>query len=64
MVYDFTGVKSMLTGMSGGKTLTIYYVAEKVRGNYMNCVMSFWNNDVINPETNLPPLLDEVMKLK
>jgi len=54
----------MLTGMSGGKTLTIYYVAEKVRGNYMNCVMSFWNNDVINPETNLPPLLDEVMKLK
>lgn len=64
VIYDFTGVKSMLAGMSGGKTLTIYYVAEQVRGNYMSCVMSFWNNDVINPETNFPLLLEEVMKLK
>lgn len=64
VIYDFTGVKSMLAGMSGGKTLTIYYVAEKIRGNYMSCVLSFWNNDAINPETNLPPLLEEVMKLK
>jgi hypothetical protein len=62
--YDFTGLTGALTGMSGGKTLTIYYVAEKVRENYMSCVMSFWNNDEINPETKLPPLLEKVMKIK
>lgn len=64
VVYDFTGITGALAGMSGGKTLTIYYVAEKVRGNYMSCVLSFWNNDQINPETKLPPLLEKVMKLK
>src|SRR5690606_10391559 len=64
VVYDFTGITGALAGMSGGKTLTIYYVAEKVRGNYMSCVLSFWNNDQINPETQLPPLLEKVMKLK
>lgn len=62
--YDFTGITGALAGVSGGKTLTIYYVAEKVRGNYMSCVLSFWNNDQINPETKLPPLLEKVMKLK
>jgi len=55
VIYDFTGLTGALAGMSGGKTLTIYYVAEKVRENYMSCVMSFWNNDEINPETKLPP---------
>lgn len=64
VIYDFTGLTGALTGMSGGKTLTIYYVAEKVRENYMSCVMSFWNNDEINPETKLPPLLEKVMKIK
>src|SRR5690606_27630257 len=64
VIYDFTGITGALAGMSGGKTLTIYYVAEKVRGNYMSCVLSFWNNDQINPETQLPPLLEKVMKLK
>ncbi|PIX14865.1 MAG: hypothetical protein COZ74_01790 [Flavobacteriaceae bacterium CG_4_8_14_3_um_filter_31_8] len=64
VIYDFTGLTGALAGMSGGKTLTIYYVAEKVRENYMSCVMSFWNNDEINPETKLPPLLEKVMKLK
>lgn len=64
VVYDFTGITGALAGMSGGKTLTIYYVAEKVRGNYISCVLSFWNNDQINPETKLPPLLEKVMKLK
>ncbi|MDQ0477648.1 hypothetical protein QF004_002181 [Chryseobacterium sp. MDT2-18] len=28
MIYDFTGVTSVLAGMSGGKSLTVYYVAE------------------------------------
>ena len=61
-VYDFKGVKSLLVGMSGGKTLTIYFVAAPVRQHFVSCVMSFWNNDRINP-SGLPALLEEVMKL-
>jgi hypothetical protein len=63
VVFDFTGIKSILAGMSGGKTLTVYYVAEKVRDNYVSCVMSFWNTDNITKE-GLAPLLEEVMHLK
>ena len=63
VIYDFTGAKSLLAGMSGGKTLTIYYVACKVRENYVSCCMSFWNNDTIT-ENGLAPLLEKVMKLK
>lgn len=63
VIYDFTGVKSLLAGMSGGKTLTIYYVACEVRGNYVSCCMSFWDNDTIT-ENGLAPLLEEVMQLK
>lgn len=62
VVYDFTGVTSALVGMSGGKTLTIYLVAAPVRGHYVSCVLSFWNNDQINP-SGLAPLLEKVMKL-
>jgi hypothetical protein len=63
VVYDFKGVTSLLVGMSGGKTLTIYFVASPAKRNYVSCVMSFWNNDSVNP-SGLPPLLEEVMKLK
>jgi hypothetical protein len=63
IIYDFKGVTSLLAGMSGGKTLTVFYVAAPVRGNYVSCVLSFWNNDNIS-ETGLVPLLDEVMQLK
>lgn len=63
VIYDFTGAKSLFAGMSGGKTLTIYYVACKVRENYVSCCMSFWNNDTIT-ESGLAPLLDKVMKIK
>ena len=63
VIYDFTGVKSLLAGMSGGKTLTIYYVACEVRDNYVSCCMSFWNNDTIT-ENGLAPLLEKVMQLK
>ncbi len=62
ILYDFTGVKSVLAGMSGGKNLTIYYVAEKVRGHYVSCVLSFWNNDTIRV-SGLPSLLEEVIQL-
>ena len=61
-VYDFKGVKSLLVGISGGKTLTIYFVAAPAKQNFVSCVMSFWNNDSINP-SGLPPLIEEVMKL-
>lgn len=63
VIYDFTGITSVLASMSGGKTLTIYYVATEVRGNYVSCVLSFWNNDTIT-ENGLAPLLEKVMKLK
>jgi hypothetical protein len=62
-IYDFTGVRSLLVGMGGGKTLTIYFVASPATKNFVSCVMSFWNNDSINPG-GLPPLLEQVMKLK
>lgn len=63
IIYDFTGITSALVGISGGKTLTIYFVAAPVRKNFVSCVMSFWNNDQINP-SGLSPLLEQVMKLK
>lgn len=63
IIYDFTGVRSLLVGMSGGKTLTIYYIASEVRGNYVSCVLSFWDNDAIT-ENGLAPLLEKVIKLK
>ena len=63
IIYDFTGVTSLLAGMSGGKTLTIYYVATEVRNNYVSCVLSFWNNDTIT-ENGIAPLLEKVMKIK
>lgn len=61
-VYDFKGISSLLVGMSGGKTLTIYFVAAPARQNFVSCVMSFWNNDSIN-QGGLPPLLEKVMTL-
>lgn len=63
VIYDFTGITSLLASASGGKTLTIYYVAAEVRGNAVSCVMSFWNNDTLT-ENGLAPLLEEVMTLK
>lgn len=63
VIYDFKGVSSLLVGMSGGKTLTIYFVVGPGRLNFVSCVMSFWNNDTINP-SGLPPLLEKLMKLK
>lgn len=62
VLYDFTGVTSLLASMSGGKNLTIYYVSAKVRETYISCVLSFWNNDNINP-SGLPPLLDQIMSI-
>ena len=63
VVYSFTGAKSLLLSMEGSKTLTIYFVSAPVRNNFVSCVMSFWGSDQINP-SGLPPLLEQVMKLK
>ncbi|WP_126973226.1 hypothetical protein [Gynurincola endophyticus] len=63
IMYDFTGVTGLLAGMSGGKNLTIYFVAAPVRDHYVSCVMSFWNNDQINAG-GLSPLLEQIMKLR
>lgn len=63
VTYDLTGATSALASLSGGKSFTIYYVSQQVRGNYVSCVLSFWNNDSINPETGLPSLLEAVMSV-
>ena len=63
VTYDFTGVRSVLVGIGGGKTLTVYYVAAMVGNDAVSCVMSFWNNDHLGPD-GLPGLLEEVMTPK
>ncbi|WP_046757143.1 hypothetical protein [Kordia jejudonensis] len=63
IVFSFKGVKSILAGLAQGETITAYYVATKVRGNYVSCVLSHWNNDNIT-EGGLTALLEEVMRLK
>ncbi len=60
--YDVKGVSGLLVGMSGAKTLTVYFVSAPVRNNHVSCAMSFWNNDSVNAD-GLPPLLAEVMRL-
>jgi hypothetical protein len=63
VTYDFTGVRSVLVAIGGGKTLTVYYVAAMVGNDAVSCVMSFWNNDHLGPD-GLPGLLEEVMTPK
>ena len=63
VIFDFTGITAAMVGMTGGRNLTIYFVAAPVRQHYVSCVMSFWNNDYTTPG-GLAPLLDQVMKLK
>lgn len=52
-----------LAKTGSGKSLDIYYVAVKVRGQYVSCVLSHWNNDIIQP-SGLPSLLEEFMTLQ
>ena len=63
VVCDFTGARALLLSMEGSKRLTVYFVSVPVRGNFISCTMSFWESDQINP-SGLPPLLEQVMKLK
>lgn len=43
-------------------TFTTYYVTEKIRGKYVACVMSHYNDDVIT--NGLTPLIEEIMQIK
>lgn len=49
--------------LAGAKTLTVYYAVGNIRGNYISCVMSHWNNDNILP-SGLPSLIDKIMTIK
>jgi len=48
--------------MGGSNTLYGYYVVQKIDGHYVACVMSHYEDDVV--EGQLPPLISEVMQLK
>ena len=63
VVYDFTGFTGVLLKLEGSRRLTVYYVAAPVRGHFVSFVGSFWADDTINPATDLPPLLESVLKL-
>ena len=52
------------TGDGNTQTLIIYYVVAFVRGNYISCIMSHWNNDFIEDKSGLPSLLEKVIKLE
>lgn len=45
------------------RTLTVYFIAAPVRGNFVSCVLSYWNSDAIS-DSGLPPLLAAVMQLQ
>jgi hypothetical protein len=63
LVLKTKGLTSLMIAASGGKTLTIYYVAVRVRGNFVNAVMSQWDNDYIEA-SGLAFFLEQVMTLK
>jgi len=62
VVYDTTGAIGHLI-TSGSTKLIIYYVSVPLRGNFVSCVMSFWESDPVET-SGLPRLLDQVMRLK
>ncbi len=64
IVYNVKGFNSLLLKMSSGaKHLIVYYIAEKIRGKNISCILSHWDNDYIQPN-GLPALLSEVIALK
>jgi hypothetical protein len=46
------------------KSLIIYYFVVPARGNFVSCVLSHWNNDIIEEDTKLPSLLEKIIQLK
>lgn len=47
--------------LGGSNNITIYYVVAQVEDEYIACILSHYDNDQNAPD--LPPLLNEVMKL-
>ena len=48
--------------MGGSNVLIIYYIAQEVRGKYIHCVLSYFDDQA--KAGKLPPLLSEVMRIK
>jgi hypothetical protein len=46
----------------GSKILLVYYIVAPVRGRFVTCVLSHYDDQLVNG--NLPPPLDSVMSLK
>jgi hypothetical protein len=47
--------------MGGSNVLVVYYVTGKVRGKFVTCVLSHYEDD--KGANKLPPLLSEVLEL-
>ena len=47
---------------NGSKTLLIYYIVARVRDRFITCVLSHYDDQLVNG--NVPPPLDSVMSLK
>jgi hypothetical protein len=62
VVYDVTGDIGSIISRSGSTKLIIFYVSVPLRGNFVSCVMSYWESDPVQP-SGLPRLLDQVMRL-
>ena len=63
IIWGLNGTTKLLARMSGGKTLTVYYVAVSVRDNCVSCVLSHWDSDLIEP-SGFPKLFEEIMQPK
>ncbi len=64
LVLDVKGLNSLLLNLqSGAKKLIVYYIAQEIKGNYISCILSHWDNDRKQPD-GLPALLGEVMVLQ
>ncbi|MCB0649156.1 MAG: hypothetical protein KDC49_20940 [Saprospiraceae bacterium] len=48
--------------MGGSNILIIYYVVAEVRGKYVACVLSHYDDEIVR--NTLPPLLKEIMSLR
>jgi hypothetical protein len=64
VIFKVRGISGfMAKELEGSNELVVYYIATKVREEYIHCVLSYWTNNRLT-EGGLPPLLAEVMQLK
>jgi hypothetical protein len=63
IIWGLSGTTKLLARMSGGKTLTVYYVTVPVRETFVSCVLSHWDSDLIE-SSGFPKLFEEVMQPK